>query len=117
MNELAAFGIDFVVTLVIGVLLVLYLRPSLHSILVDLCAGQERAHFWTVFSTMVLIAVPMISALGYVPGGEGIDHGFFNITHQLAQNLVSFILALIAMGFVVGFFALVAPRTPKEQRS
>ncbi len=117
MNPLAAFWIDLAVTLLAGFLLVAYLRPSLFRILIDLCGGEERARFWTSFSALVLIGVPAASALAYIPGGAGLDGWFFNITHRLSQNFVMFLMALVGLGFVVGFFALVAPRTPREKTS
>ena len=117
MNVLVAFGVDFVATLLIGFLLVVYLRPSLHRVLVDLCGGEDRARFWSNFSSVLLIGVPAASALGYNPLSDGIQSTFLNITRQLGQNLMSFLAALMGLGLVVAFFALVAPRAGREQRS
>jgi hypothetical protein len=117
MNALVAFAIDLVSTLLIGLLLMLYLRPSLHRVLVDLCGGEDRARFWSDFSSVVLIGVPAAAALGYNPYNDGIPSTFLNITRQLGQNLMSFLVALMGLGLVVAFFALVAPRAAREQHS
>ncbi len=119
MNAFAAFTIDFVITLLFGALLMAYIRTSLYGVLVDLCGGETRARFWLSFSVILLIGVPVASALGYVPAGDGFGPGspFFDITMQLGRNLMSFLFALLGLGLVVGFFALVAPRTNKAQPS
>ncbi len=116
MNTIAAFGIEFVVTVLTGFLLMQYLRPSLSRILIDLCGGEDRARFWTAFATVLLIGVPAATALGYRPLAGSFADAFFSIARQLGQNVMGFLGALVALGIVVAFFALVAPRTTKVQQ-
>ncbi len=115
MNTIAAFGIEFVVTLLIGFLLMLYLRAPLYRVLVDLCGGEDRARFWSVFSVVLLIGLPSAAALGYRPLSGYPTDMFFDMARQLGQNVMAFLAALVALGIVVAFFALVAPRAPKER--
>ena len=117
MNPLVAFGIELAGTLLIGLLLVIYIRRPLHRILVDLCGTEDRARFWSAFCTVLLMGFPAASALGYQPLTGSVNDSFFYIFRQLGQNLMSFLLALVAVGFVVSFFALVAPRANKERLS
>lgn len=117
MNTIATFGIEFVVTILVGLLLMLYLRPSLYRVLIDLCGGEDRARFWSAFSTVLLIGVPAAIALGYHPTPGRFQDAFFDLARQLGQNVMGFLVALVALGLVVAFFALVAPRTSKEQKS
>ncbi len=113
MNQFAAFGLDLVLTVLVTLLLFVYLRLSLHRILIDLCGSELRARFWLAFSSLVLIGIPAASALGYRPEFSSADALFFDFTRQLGQNLISFLMALVGLGIVVGFFALVAPRAAK----
>ena len=115
MNTIAAFGIEFFITLLVGFLLMLYLRPSLQRVLIDLCGGEDRARFWSAFSVVLLIGFPSVAALGYRPLSGYETDMFFDMARQLGQNVLAFLAALIALGIVVAFFALVAPRTPKER--
>ena len=120
MNSLAAFGIELLVTLPIGFLLVSYLRPSLCRVLVDLCGTDDRAEFWTAFTSVLLIALPTISALGYQPLSESLSDRYdalLQLSRQLSRNLMSLVVGLIGLGLIVSFFALVAPRAPKESSS
>jgi hypothetical protein len=118
MNAFTAFGIDLFATVLLSGLLFLYLRPSLFRVLVDLCGGAERARFWTSFTAVMLIGLPAAIALGYTPIIEGSSlTTFFNLTSQLGHNLGGMLLAAMGLGLAVGFFALVAPRTPKEKTS
>ncbi len=115
MNSIVAFGVEFVATILIGFLLMQYLRPSLHRILIDLCRGEDRARFWSAFATVLLIGVPAATAMGYHPMAGSFADAFFSVARQLGQNVMGFLAALVALGIVVAFFALVAPRTSKVQ--
>ncbi len=117
MDSIAAFGIEFVATLLVGVLLMLYLRAPLYRVLVDLCGGEERARFWSAFAVVLLIGFPSAAALGYHPFAGSATDLFFDMARQLGQNVMAFLAALVALGIVVAFFALVAPRAPKERSS
>jgi hypothetical protein len=118
MNAFTAFGIDLLATVLLSALLFRYLRPSLYRVLVDLCGGEQRARFWTSFTAVMLIGVPAAFALGYTPIIDGsVLATFFNLTRQLGQNVGGMLLASMGLGLAVGFFALVAPRAPKEKTS
>jgi len=91
-----------------------YLRPSLKRVLVNLCKTDARAQFWTAFSNVLLIAVPVIFGMGYQPGTTLARKIIFDVASQLRWNLLGYIAALITIGVIVSFFALMAPR-PQEK--
>ena len=109
MNSIFFYLVSLLITLIITLLLILYLRPPLKRILVDLCGTEERAHFWTVFSVIILVATPFLMGMGYHPAGQGTAL-FFGMATQIRSNLFSFLFALGATGGVVAVFALFAPR-------
>jgi len=100
-------------TLLISGLVVRYMRPFLRKALLDLCGTEDRAQFWTAFSNILLIGLPMIIALNYQPKARNTEELFFEVAGKLSGNLGGFLFALIGIGFIVSFFALVAPRQPK----
>ena len=89
MNTIFSFLIEVVLTLVISVLLVRYLRPYLRKVLIDLCGTEDRAQFWTAFSNILLIGMPIIFALNYRPEAKHLIQEIFikRIQHrfQVAQ--------------------------------
>ncbi len=115
MYTILSFVIEVALTLVISVLLVRYLRPFLQRILIDLCGTEDRAQFWTVFSNILLIGLPIIFALNYKPEAKTAQALFFEVTSKLSGNLGGFLVALIGIGMIVSFFALVAPRSRKVE--
>ena len=117
MNVLQAVAVEFTITVLIGLGLVAYIRRPLHNILVDLCGTESRADFWSAFSTMLLIGIPGASALGYQPVQGNMTLSIFYIFRQLGQNIMGFLVALVALGFVLSFFAFAAARMPKERTS
>lgn len=117
MNTLAAFSLEVVLTVLVMTSLVAYFRPHLRRILVDLCGGEDRASFWAVFASILLIGLPTVSALSYLPSAGTATDAVLDLARQLSRNLMSFLAALAVLGLVVSFFALVAPRTRTEKPS
>lgn len=115
MNAIFSFVIEVTLTIVITALLVRYLRPFLRKILTDLCGTEDRAEFWTVFSSILLIGMPIIFSLNYRPEARDTEELFFEVASKLSGNLGSLLVALIGIGIIVSFFALVAPRPGKVE--
>jgi hypothetical protein len=115
MNPIAIYLMEVVVTLAICLGLVRYLNPFLKRILVDLCATEDRAQFWTVFSNILLVGLPMVIALAYRPEANDVEGVFFDITRKLSGNLGGLLFALVGAGLMISFFALFAPRTTKPE--
>ncbi len=114
MANMLVYLAQLAITLLACILLTAYLRPHLRRVLIDLCRTEARARFWEVFANILLILLPFIFGLGYRPD-IGLDQNvFFNAARQVQGNLAGFILALLAVGGAVSFFALVAPR-PREK--
>ncbi|GAB4431806.1 MAG: hypothetical protein Kow002_19980 [Anaerolineales bacterium] len=116
MNALLSFAIEVILTLVACFLLARYLRPHLRKVLLDLCGTEERAQFWTIFSNILLVGLPVIISLGFRPEGVTFEESAFEIIGRLSGNLAGFIFALVLVGIGVGFFALVAPRPKAEAK-
>ena len=108
-----SFLIGLLVTAIVAFGVVLYLRPHLHRILVDLCGNQERAAFWTAFSAVTLILVPMIGAMLVRPHPEDGLHVLFEINGQLRMALIGLVGATVTLAVVISTFI---PRESREQR-
>lgn len=113
MNTIEVYLLQIVISAGISLALVVYFRPYLRRILQDLCGTDERAQFWVVFSSILLVGVPVIFGLGYQPGEATSEMLFFDAASQVRFNLIGFLMALIGIGVFVSFFALVAPRQSK----
>jgi hypothetical protein len=113
MNTILSFIIEVALTLVISSLLVRYFRPFLRKILIDLCGTEDRAQFWTAFSNILLIGMPVIFALNYHPEARNAEELFFEVAGKLSGNLGGMLVSLLGIGFIVSIFALFAPR-PKQ---
>lgn len=116
MNSIVSFFIEVVMTLIIFSLVVAYLRPFLRRILVDLCGTEERAQFWTAFSNILLVGLPLIFALAYRPEATNSEELFFEMVGRLSGNLAGFLVAMIGIGMFVSLFALVAPKQKAESK-
>ena len=115
MNTILSFLTEAALTLVIAILIVRYLQPFLRKVLLDLCGTEERAQFWVAFSNVLLIGLPMIIALNYRPQARTAEDVFFEVAGKLSGNLGGFLFALVGVGLIVTFFALVAPKPPKME--
>jgi len=115
MNTIYAFLLEVIITFAICVLTIRYLKPFLNHLLIDLCGTEARAQFWTAFSSIILIGLPLLFGLMYHPQAQKPDELFFELTNQISGNLFSLIFALVGVGFIVSFFALVAPRVKESK--
>ena len=108
MSSVAVFMTGVGLTAVIALVVVVYLNPHLKKILTDLCGTTERAGFWTAFSNITLVLVPIIFAIGYRPAiGDS-----FSVVMQLAQQLkwalIGTVASVLILGIVISRFI---PRT------
>jgi len=116
MNTYLLFSIELGLTILTCVLITSYLRPHLKRVLVDLCKTEERAQFWMAFSNILLVGLPVIIALGFQPEAVTIEAATFEIFGRLSGNLAGYLFALVGIGIIVTFFALVAPRPKPETK-
>src|SRR5437867_2271866 len=104
MNETSVFLTGVGLTLGMCSLVVFYLRAPLRVLLVELCGTLERAGFWTAFSVVTLICVPLIFALQFHPEA-GSDGGFvLALARQLKWALVGVVVTVVVLGMVLGAF-------------
>lgn len=115
MNSIVSFLIEVTLTLAVSVLIVGYLRPFLRKVLVDLCGTDDRAQFWIAFSNIMLIGMPVILALAYQPEANDMEGLFYEVLRKLGGNLAGLLFALLGIGLIVAFFALVAPKPAKVE--
>jgi len=113
MSVYSSYFVSLVVTLVVATLTTLLLRSSLRRILADLCGNEERAHFWTLFSMVMLIAMPLVIGMGYTPEARAGQELFFEMARQLRGNLLGYLFTLAVVGGFISVFALLA-RRPKS---
>jgi hypothetical protein len=116
MNPFLALSIEAGLTILACVLLTGYLRHYLKRVLVDLCKTEERAQFWAAFSNILLIGLPLIIALKFRPEAGTLEAAVFEIIGRLSSNLAGYLFALVGIGVIVSFFALVAPRQAVETK-
>ncbi len=71
-------------------------RP-LSILLAELCGTEERSRFWTVWSTVMMVATPMlfVSWRGIATDPTELVQG------TMTSALIGVLLALVGMGFAV----------------
>ena len=104
MNEVLSFSIGLGVTLLMSILVVVYLRPPLRRILIDLCETEDRADFWTAFTHVTVVLFPLLCAMFHRPTGSGGTAAFFDVSTQLRWALIGLIGSIIVIGAVIARF-------------
>jgi len=115
MSLFISFAGQAALTLMICLLIVKLINPFLRRILVDLCAGEDRGQFWTVFTNILLVGGPMAIALAYHPRASDSPDLFFEAMGRLSGNLLGFLFTLAGVGVMICIFALFAPRPAKVE--
>lgn len=98
MSPVATFLIGLAITLAISLTAVVYLRSHLQRILTDLCGTATRASFWTAFSNVSLVLVPLVFALFVRPDGGEDATAVFEISRQLRWALIALVLTVLVLG-------------------
>jgi hypothetical protein len=98
------FLLDLGATLLVSTLAVIYLRGHLKTILIDLCGTRERASFWTAFSVLTLILVPLIFAMSYRLAPESGSSAVYEVSQQLKWALIGLVASVLLLGIVIGSF-------------
>ena len=104
MNDISTFLIGLGITLAVSILVVAYLRRHVTKILIDLCQTEDRAAFWTAFSNVTLVLVPLICAMFHRPSIANDSPSFFEISTQLKWALIGLIGSVVILGLVIARF-------------
>jgi hypothetical protein len=103
MYEMISFLTGIGCTAIISFAVVCYLRPRLQPLLVDLCGTQERANFWSAFSNVTLVLVPVVAAMHYRPDRPDAPL-LFVVNDQLKWALIGLIVTVVTLGLVISRF-------------
>jgi hypothetical protein len=113
MSDVTIFVITEAITLVIALGVALFFRRHLRNILTDLTGTAERAAFWTAFTSLLLILVPLIVVM-FVPRGAAADEPvFFRVVAQLRWSLVGLVATLTSYAFIIIWFVQTRPGPPR----
>lgn len=95
MNPVMIYFLGIFITLICCFIVVLFLRRKYQIILVELTGNEQRASFWTSFSNVLLILVPLVFAMNVYPEIS------FDITSQLKWGLIGLIVSLLILGLIM----------------
>jgi hypothetical protein len=109
MDEITIFLITEALTLVIAGAVALFIRRHLRNVLTDLTGTAERAAFWTAFTTLLLILIPLTVVM-FVPHPSASGQAaFFCVIDQLKWSLSALVATLLSCAFVIILFVWVNP--------
>ena len=101
MNEIIIYLIGLSITIITSFLIVVYFKPHLKKILLELNGDKERpANFWVAYTTIILMLVPFIFAVWIVPDDRDVSV-FFQISKQLKWSLMGLVTSLIIIGIII----------------
>ncbi len=108
MNNVSLFLCGLGITVLASLLVVFYLHSHLRTILIDLCGMVDRAKFWTAFTNIAFLLVPLIFALNYSPESEP-RSAVLQIAAQFKAALIGLVVAVLVVGLVLGSFISRSP--------
>jgi hypothetical protein len=115
MKDVTLFLTGVGVTSMVSAGVVVYLSRSLNKLLVDLCGTEDRAGFWTAFSNVTLILVPLNFALHHHPeAGEEVPV-IYKLAAQIEWALGGLASSVVVLGLVISRFIPASPRVPASR--
>src|SRR4051794_7051890 len=101
MSDVTTFLTTEAITLVVAAGVALYLRRHFRNVLTDLTGTAQRAAFWTAFTSLLLVLVPLIVVM-FVPREARADEPeFFRVVAQLRWALVGLVATLVSCALVI----------------
>jgi len=91
-------------SVITSTVVVLVLRRTMTILLTDLTGSKERASFWIIFSSILLILIPIVAGMFFYPEMNNDQLFIIHIISQLKWSLVGLICTLISMAFFLVFF-------------
>lgn len=114
MNDVTMFLTTEAITLAAATGVALFIRRPLRNVLTDLTGTAERAAFWSAFTSLLLVLVPLIIVM-FVPRDRGSDEPlFFRMVAQLRWSLVGLVATLVSYAFVIIVFVQARPYQPRD---
>lgn len=110
MGDVTSFLAGVGAAAAIALVVVVYLRPSLNKILIDLCGTQDRANFWSAFSSVTLVLMPVIFALHCRPQAGQPISAVLELSTQMEWALIGLVCTVVVLGFVLANFISAGPR-------
>ena len=101
MNEITIYLTGLGITVVICFLIVIYFKPHLKNMMLELNGEKERpANFWVAYTTIILMLIPLIFAIWIVPDVTN-DSVFFMISNQLKWALMGLMTSIVIIGIII----------------
>lgn len=117
MMDIINFLIGSTITLLASAVVVLFIRRHLRNVLIDLTGTRERAEFWTTFTGLLLVIIPLIVAMFVPPRGDPDIPALFRITSLLRWSLIGLTGTLVSCGLVIIWFVQTRPPQRSSQES
>jgi len=70
-------------TLLLSLIVILCLRKALQGILLDLCGTEQRARFWSIYTNILLVLMPVAAVLIARPSYLGDRSLLFAVADQV----------------------------------
>lgn len=90
------------ISLVLALIAVAILARPLRSLLVDICGTEQRARFWTLYASVLVILAPLlvVSLPGLLDAAANVGLAAV-LQRAVFYSLAGIIAALLVMGYAV----------------
>jgi len=99
-QDVTGLGIAVAISLAV----VIYLRPHLRTMLIDLCGTRDRAAFWLAFSNVALALFPLLFAIYRWPDPTEPGPVVRTVGLQVGAAIGGLLATMISLGIVLGMF-------------
>ncbi|MCP4697381.1 MAG: hypothetical protein GY862_11090 [Gammaproteobacteria bacterium] len=104
MNEWQYFIVELGICLTSSALVIAFFARVLKNVLADICGTEVRAAFWSMFTNIMLVVVPLLSMTFFGKSGVMAETGTTGLVffkYALASSLAGIFIALSFVGFQI----------------
>ena len=119
-KHLLVFLFGLSVVLMLSTLVVILLRGFIRNLILDLNGEKDRqARFWVAYSNTLMLLVPLIIALIFVPDGKQEVDPFVMVVNQVKWSLIGLASTVFVLGLAIHQLvpkSSVSPSKNKEEK-
>lgn len=101
MNELTLFAVEMIISLFVSVCVIYILNKSFRNVLVDLCGTEARAQFWLIYSNLMLVIAPLLSAIIFGKSHRVLEASFTFYKTAFGSVLFGVFISLVIIGLQI----------------
>ena len=101
MGEINLFIIEALISFIVSATVIVIIKQSMHTILIDICGSESRAKFWLIYSNIMLVIAPLLTIIVFGKSHTIANADFTFYKTAFASALFGVFISLVIIGLQI----------------